>query len=107
MSQPYPVGPLEIHEYGARRKLSVRIYDEDGALADPTTLTFTMRDPDNVRTTYVSGTDAQIVRESVGVFHVYWDCVKTGRHRWRFAATGSIGAAAEAGFIVEHSDVLA
>lgn len=75
------------------------------ALADPTVLTFTMLEPDSTSTTYVSG-DAEVIRDSLGLFHVYWDCTQAGVHRWRFAATGTIAAAEEASFTVRESRVL-
>lgn len=107
MTYPYSVGTLEVHEIGARRKLVATVRDEDGTLTDPSVLTFTMREPDNIRTTYVLGANAELAYDSPGVYHVYWDCMKVGKHRWRYAASGNVGAAAEAAFVVEASDVLA
>jgi hypothetical protein len=93
------------HDIGDRRKLSCEIRDEDGQLADPTEVTFTIVAPDGVLTTYTTD-DPQLVRDSVGVYHVYWDCALSGTYRWRYAATGIIGAAQESAFYVRRSKVL-
>ncbi len=94
-----------IHDIGDRRKLSCEIRDEAGALADPTQVTFIIVTPDGVSTTYTTA-DAALVKDSVGVYHVYWNCTQAGTHRWRFAASGSIGAAEESAFSVRRSKVL-
>lgn len=39
-----------------------------GALADPTTITWTWRTPSGVETEYVFGTDAEVSQASVGIY---------------------------------------
>lgn len=97
---------MQVYDIGDRRKLSCEIRDEDGSLVDPTALTFTMREPDGTVTHYVRGTDAELVRDSLGIFHVHWDCELAGFHTWRFEADGVIAVAAEAIFNVRRSQVL-
>lgn len=65
------------------------IKNRDGAISDPTTLTFTMTEPDGTVTTYVYGTDTQLVRDSVGNYHVDWVITKVGAHVWKFDGTGT------------------
>jgi hypothetical protein len=94
------------HDIGDRRKLTCEVRDEDGALVDPTALVFTMKTPDATVTSYEYLTDVEVVRDSLGLFHVYWDCAAAGKHYWRFAATGNVGAAEESTFTVRASKVL-
>lgn len=91
------------YDIGDRRKLSATITDEDGALIDPDTLIFKIKLPDGTVTTYTYGTDVELVRDSIGVFHVYWDVETAGGYWWRFAASGNVGAAEEAYFSVQSS----
>jgi hypothetical protein len=97
---------MSSYDIGDRRKLTCEVRDEDGDLADPTALTFTMREPDATLTVYVWQTDAELVRTAVGTFHTYWDCSQAGAHRWRFAATGTVAAAEESAFAVRTSQVI-
>ena len=88
------------YDIGDRRKLTCQVKDEGGALADPDALVFQMRHPDGSVIEYQYGTDSQLVRVSVGVFYVYWDCAVAGIHRYRWTATGALAAAEESGFQV-------
>lgn len=95
----------ETHDIGDRRKLTCEIRDETDALTDPDVLVFSMREPDGVLTTYDLN-DVEVVRDSVGLYHVYWDCTQSGTHNWRWAASGNVGAAEESAFKVRASKVL-
>jgi hypothetical protein len=95
-----------IHDLGDRRKLTCEVRDESDQLVDPTGLTFTMREPDGTLTSWTKA-DPEMINDSVGAYHVYWDCAQVGKHFWRFAATGNVGAAEESGFKVRVSRVLA
>lgn len=77
------------YDIGDLRRLSVAFKDINGAAADPTTVTFRMRKPDGTVTTYVFGTDSELVKDSVGNYHVDWTFALAGRHVWRFE--GSAG----------------
>lgn len=94
-----------VHDIGDRRKLTCEVRDEADALTDADELVFIMREPDGVLTTYELG-DNELVRESEGLYYVYWDCAKSGKHYWRWAASGNVGAAEEASFKVAPSKVL-
>lgn len=97
---------MQVYDIGDRRKLSCEIRNESGVLTDPTTLVFTMREPDGTITDYLYGTDAELVKDSVGVYHVYWDCALAGIHRWRLEADGAVVVAEEALFNVRRSHVI-
>jgi len=89
---------MNTYDVGDRRKLCCEIRNEDGDLADPTTVTFKIKAPDGEVTVYVLDTDAELVRDSTGTYHVYWDITLNGTYWWRFEASGNIGAAEEAAF---------
>lgn len=91
------------YDIGDRRKLSAEIRDETGQLADPTTLVFLMYEPDKTLTEYTYGTDNEVVQDSTGKYHVYWDATKPGKHWWRYEASGNIGVAEETSFTVRKS----
>lgn len=96
---------MAVYDIGDRRKLTCEVRDEDAVLIDPTALVFTMKDPAGLVTVY-DLLDAELVRDSVGMFHVYWDCTIAGKYKWRFAASGNVGAAEEKFFAVKKSIVL-
>jgi hypothetical protein len=81
------------HHIGDLRRIAGQwtVADVD---TDPTTITFVMREPDGLETTYVHGTDAELVKDSVGNYHVDWPVAKEGRHFYTWIGTGT---AAEAG----------
>lgn len=74
-----------------------------GASVDPATVSFKAKDPVGTVITYVFGTDAQLVRDSSGLFHVDVDANKPGTWFYRFFSTGSSQAASEGQFVVQRS----
>ena len=80
---------MSTYDIGDKRTLSAN-FQTGAPLADtdPTTLTFKMKEPDGTVTTYVFGTDAELVKDDTGDYHADWTIAKAGRHRWRFIATG-------------------
>lgn len=77
--------------------------DVNGALADPTTVTLKVRDPNGTETPYVFGSSA-IVKDSVGKYHFDLGPLLTaGRWFYRWIGAGAIVAAAEGSFAVTKS----
>lgn len=76
-----------------------------GDLADPTTVTLRWRVAGGPETTWVMGTDSQVVRDSVGVFHADIPVVAAGLHYFRWVGTGAVAAAKEGTFSVGSSFV--
>lgn len=69
-------------------------YDDDAAI-DPDVVNVTVTDPSGTETTYVYGTDAEVVRSSVGVYYADIDVSSEGGDWWyRWWSTGT-GQAAE------------
>jgi len=67
-------------------------------LTDPTTVKCKIMDPSRNVTTYVYGTDAELVKDSTGLYHV--DIVTDEVQEWnfRFEGTGSCVAVEESTF---------
>lgn len=74
-----------------------------GANTDPTTVTFKVRAPSGTITTYLYGTDSQLVKSATGVYYVDYTTAAEGIHAWRMAGTGTCVAAEEQRFTVEDS----
>ncbi|MGD9879036.1 MAG: hypothetical protein AB7E70_20935 [Hyphomicrobiaceae bacterium] len=94
-----------IYDKGDLVKLSTSpaFKDADGEAADPTAVTFRIMEPDGTETTYVYGTDAELVKAGTGDYYVHWTCAKEGRHSYRFEGTGTVTAAGEQVFDVRDS----
>ena len=78
----------------------------DDAATDPTALTFRHKDPAGTLTAFVWGTDSELVRDSTGTFRVDLILADSGRHHYRWEATGSAHVAEEASFDVRTSNVV-
>lgn len=74
-----------------------------GVATDPTAVTFKIRVPAGTITTYVYGTDAQLVKSATGVYYVDHTTAAEGIHAWRMAGTGTVVAAEEQRFEVKDS----
>jgi hypothetical protein len=65
-----------------------------GVLDDPTTVTVkTKVHKTGAVTTFVHGSDAQVVRDAEGVFHFDFVFAESGTHYLRFVGTGDVKAA--------------
>ena len=86
---------MDAYDLGDTRRLSAafNISANSPTATDPTTLTFSMREADGTVTSYVEGTDAELVRDSLGNFHVDWLLAQVGRHRYRWIGTGTAAEA--------------
>lgn len=74
---------------------------------DPTTVTFTIRDPDDVETSYVYGVDANVTKASTGVYVCELaDPLPTGDYGWLVVGTGTLAATGEGTFTILESGVL-
>ena len=75
--------------------------NNDAELADPTTITLRHTEPGVAAVNYVYGTDAEVVRESLGIFHVDYVADIVGEHKWRWLGTGAVQIAIKGGFIID------
>lgn len=95
------------YDIGDLRRLSVSFTDSAGVAGDPDAVTFTMRSPDGVVTTYVYGTDDELARSAVGAYYVDWAITKAGRHAYRFAGAGTLTAAEADEFYARRNEAVA
>jgi hypothetical protein len=86
---------------GNQPLLNVAFTNSAGAPTDPTTVTFKITDPTGAKTTYVYNTDAQLVKDSVGNYHVAWLFNLGGEWAYRFEGTGTVTAAAQSTIICQ------
>ena len=95
------------YDVGDLVRLSAAFADTSGSAADPTTVTFKIarRTPGTalVPTVYVFGTDAEVVKDSTGNYHVDWPAAAFGDHVWQVIGTGTVATAQVATFMVRAS----
>jgi len=68
---------------------------------NPDAIMFKVKTPAGVVTTYTYGTDAALVRDSTGVYHVDVSVAEAGEYVYRFWSTGTGQAASEGQFVVK------
>lgn len=74
-----------------------------GAATDPTVVGCKVLPPGGTVTTYVYGTDAALVKDSTGVYHVDVSGTVAGYWNYRFYSTGTGQAAGEEAFSIAAS----
>lgn len=89
---------MTVFDKGDLVRVSAAFKDEAGAAVDPTTVSFTFRTPSGTETTFLHGTDTELVKDSVGNYHVDIDANAGGSWHWRFVSTGTGQAASEGYF---------
>ena len=87
------------YEVGDARRLQGTFTDINDAAADPTTVTFKIKPPTAANvTTYVYGTDAEVVKSATGVYYVDWTIAEVGTHSWYMKGTGAVIAVGQDSF---------
>lgn len=95
--------PSEQIDVGDVVVISVNIKNLSNNDIDPTTLTFRLKNPNGAVIQYVYGTDAELVKDSTGNYHVDYTTVRRGIHHYRFFSTGVGEGAVESTFEVEKT----
>lgn len=75
-------------------------FASSGTPVNPAAVMCNVKAPSGTVTTYTYGTDAALVRDSTGVYHVDVDAAQAGEYKYRFWSTGTGQAAAEEMFVV-------
>lgn len=83
------------YDVGDLIRCSGAFTDADSAVLDPTAVLFKFKNPAETTTTYTYGTDAELVKDSVGNYHVDIDTNAAGIWHYRFESTGTGQAAGE------------
>lgn len=88
------------YKVGQTLKLSAQFADENDAAADPTTVVFTITEPDDdaTVTTYSYPGDVELVRDGLGEYHVEFTIANAGTHCYTFTGTGFVKAYNDAKF---------
>jgi YD repeat-containing protein len=86
---------------GETETLVFTLYDEAGALADPTELTLEIKDPSG-NTETLTYTGADITRESIGVFSYDLPYDEAGVWLWEIETSGAIKPIVKHGSITVH-----
>src|SRR5690348_1916267 len=87
----------------------VRVSSEftvSGTDTDPATVTCRYKDPSGTVTTLVYGSDAALMRDGTGKYHVDITASTAGNWWYRFEASGTVVAANEAEFVVSLSQIV-
>lgn len=82
-------------------RLSFRTYSDaaETTLADPTTVSLEVLEPDGTETTYTWAA-AQVIRDSLGVFHYDYTPDQAGHYAYHWTATGTVATALDGSFDV-------
>ena len=94
---------ITAYEYGTPVRCSNVFADDTGTAVDPTAVLFQFKTPALVTTLYTYGTDAELVRDSVGHYHVDLNGNAVGTWYYRFYSTGTGQTAAESYFVIMTS----
>ena len=96
---------MTAYDKGDVVRCSVAFTDEDGAAVDPATVTFKWITGDGTESSYVYGTDAELVKDDTGEYHVDLTLDESGVIWYhRFEGTGTNVAAAESFFEIRGTE---
>lgn len=85
-------------------RIAANFQDEDRADIDPTTVSVKFMSPGGETTTYVYGTDAELVKINTGDYYIEYTPDASGRWYYRWITTGTNKAIAfEGSFVVSYS----
>ena len=95
--------PTNVYNQGDMVRVTAAFVDDDGDAADPTTVTARHKDPSGNVATLVYGSDAALIRDSAGVFHVDIAADEGGFWWYGWYGAGAVVAADENTFFVKAS----
>lgn len=75
----------------------------NGVNTDPSTVVFSLKDPDDIITSYTFGVNAQVVKSAVGVYYMDVTVSKPLTWWYRIVGTGACIAAVESSFFGNQS----
>jgi hypothetical protein len=81
---------MNTFDIGDLVELKATFQDDAGQPTDPTTVTFKIQPAGGQVTTYVYGTDVDVIRDSAGVFRVNWLVTQPWTHEYRWIGTGAV-----------------
>ena len=93
-----------VYQVGDLVRVTGTFTDGDGNAQDPDAVLCQVRDPSKTTVEYEYGADAEVVKDSTGVYHVDVDVDEAGWWAYRWYATGTGQAADEGRFRAEDSE---
>ena len=97
----------DVHDIGDLCRLITTFKDSAGTVTDPTGVTFSVKAPSGTVTTYVYGVDGQLGKTSTGVYYVDFTPAQSGRHIYRWVATGAIVTSESNDLYVRRNEAIA
>jgi len=94
--------PVNFYDKGDVVVVSAAFTDRNGTLIDPATVTFKIKDPSGTTTAYIFGTNGELVKDSVGNYHVDVPVSLEGTWQYRYESTGTGQAAEEGQFKIKR-----
>lgn len=94
---------MNTYDIGNVSRLTGSFYNLSNALADPTTITLRVKDPNGAVTVYTGG---DITHVSTGVYQYDLDLTLAGYYYYRFEGTGALVAAGDNQLFVTNSTTL-
>lgn len=95
---------LPAYDKGDLVRSSVAFLNASSVATDPTTITVKVEDPSQNESTYVYGTDADVVKDSTGNYHLDVTPDETGTWVVRWIGTGTVAQVDEDPFYCKRSD---
>ncbi|MBU2249255.1 MAG: hypothetical protein KKD77_21080 [Gammaproteobacteria bacterium] len=92
------------YQTGDKVRISASFTDSASALTDPTVVLFQGASPLGTASTLTYLTDAALVKDSTGIYHVDISVTASGIWPYRFYATGSGQSAMEGAFAVARTE---
>lgn len=90
---------IEFH-VGDMAQIQVEFLTSDQVLFDPSGVSFMIMYPDTSRVSYVYSTDLQLIRDSIGKYHLNFPLTVSGVFTYQCKGTGSAMAVIERKFKV-------
>ena len=97
----------DVHDTGDQVRITTTFANSSGVDTDPTGVTFSLKTPDGIVTMYVYGTNSELAKVSTGVYYVDVTPTISGRHIFRWAATGDLVTAESGEFYARRNEAAA
>ena len=88
---------------GDMRRITASFTDIDGDPIDSSGLTISIENPSGDTTAYVYGVDEEVIRDSLGVYHIDTLLDEAGIWRYNVTSTGAVAAVEEGSFNVSSN----
>ena len=83
---------MEVYNLGQKVRITAVFTDEDGEAGDPSAVYAVVKEPGEAAVTYTYGTDAEVVKDSVGNYHLDQALDRPGIWAARWYSTGNVQA---------------